>query len=305
MECCGNVFIFIGFGERNVMKDFLRLIRIKHYIKNLLIFLPIIFSKNLFNANLLFQTVASFMIFSLLTSVIYVFNDLMDMENDKLHPIKKKRPLASGKITKKQAVIIIFVLTIICVISSIALLRTNILSYIILTTYFIINICYSYKLKKIPIIDVCVLATGYLLRVFFGAVVISVPVSQWLYLTILSISFYMGMGKRRNELNNISTNLKTREVLKYYNKDFLDKNMYMCLNLAIVFYSLWCLDIGEKLNFNIIYTIPIVIVISMKYSLNIEKEDSTGDPIELILKDKVLIIFLSSLSLLIGINYIF
>lgn len=286
------------------MKEFLKLIRIKHYIKNLLIFLPIIFSKNLLNVSLFLQTLASFVIFSLLTSIIYVFNDLMDIENDKIHPLKKNRPLASGRITKAQAILTIIVLLIICAVASIFMFRLKIQLYIILLIYLIINIIYSYKFKRIPIVDVSILATGYLLRVLLGAVVIGVPVSQWLYLTILSISFYMGMGKRRNELCNISTNLNTREVLKYYDKNFLDKNMYMCLSLAIVFYSLWCLDIGKELNFNIIYTIPIVIIISMKYSLNVEKEESTGEPIELILKDKILMLLSIILGIMIGINYI-
>lgn len=108
-----------------------------------------------------------------------------------------------------------------------------------------------------------------------------------------------------NELFEIISKKTTREVLKYYNTNFLDKNMYMCLGLAIVFYSLWCMDIYKQINnrINIMYTIPIIIILSMKYSLNIEK-DGSGDPVEVILKDKTIIFLLLILAVMLGANYI-
>ena len=287
------------------MKQILKLMRVKHYIKNLLIFLPLIFSNNITNIKLLIQPILAFIIFSLITSIVYIFNDLKDVEKDKLHPTKKSRPLASGEITKKQAYIIIIILIGICIISSILIFKGNFKAYLLILTYVALNICYSLKLKNIPIIDITVLAIGYLLRIMYGASIIYVPVSNWLYLTVLSASFYMAMGKRRNELFEITTKKTTRDVLKYYNTNFLDKNMYMCLGLAIVFYSLWCMDICKQINnrINVMYTIPIIIILSMKYSLNIEK-DGSGDPVEVILKDKTIIFLLLILAVMLGVNYI-
>lgn len=287
------------------MKQILKLMRVKHYIKNLLIFLPLIFSNNITNIKLLIQTILAFIIFSLITSIVYIFNDLKDVEKDKLHPTKKSRPLASGEITKKQVYIIIIILIGICIISSILIFKGNFKAYLLILTYVALNICYSLKLKNIPIIDITVLAIGYLLRIMYGASIIYVPVSNWLYLTVLSASFYMAMGKRRNELFEITTKKTTRDVLKYYNTNFLDKNMYMCLGLAIVFYSLWCMDICKQINnrINVMYTIPIIIILSMKYSLNIEK-DGSGDPVEVILKDKTIIFLLLILAVMLGVNYI-
>lgn len=287
------------------MKQILKLMRVKHYIKNLLIFLPLIFSNNITNIKLLIQTILAFIIFSLITSIVYIFNDLKDVEKDKLHPTKKSRPLASGEITKKQAYIIIIILIGICIISSILIFKGNFKAYLLILTYVALNICYSLKLKNIPIIDITVLAIGYLLRIMYGASIIYVPVSNWLYLTVLSASFYMAMGKRRNELFEITIKKTTRDVLKYYNTNFLDKNMYMCLGLAIVFYSLWCMDICKQINnrINVMYTIPIIIILSMKYSLNIEK-DGSGDPVEVILKDKTIIFLLLILAVMLGVNYI-
>ena len=121
----------------------------------------------------------------------------------------------------------------------------------------------------------------------YGAFLIDVSISNWLYLAIISISFYMGLGKRRNELNKSSS---TRKVLEYYNEKFLDKNMYMCLALFIVFYALWCVDpvTVVKSHNLLIWTVPFVILICMKYSMNIES-DSYGDPVDVIFSDKVLL----------------
>jgi len=147
------------------------------------------------------------------------------------------------------------------------------------------NILYSYKLKDIPIIDVAIIAISLWLRAFVGATAIDVEVSGWLYLTMLSIAFYLGFGKRRNEITNIKVE-GTRNVIKSYNVEFLDKNMYMCLTLGIVFYSLWCLEKYMTMKY-ILLTVPLAIIVSMRYSMIIE-DNSLGDPTDVILKDRIL-----------------
>ena len=151
------------------------------------------------------------------------------------------------------------------------------------------NIAYSFGLKNIPIIDILILSIGFLLRVFYGAIILSLNVSNWLYLTILSISFYLGLGKRRNEIDKSKN---SRKVLEQYNRNFLDKNMYMCLALTIMFYSLWCVDPINSSKFSgvnyLLFTVPIVMIICMKYSLNIEG-DSFGDPVDVVFSDKVIL----------------
>ena len=270
------------------MKEYMKLIRIKHYTKNLLIFLPIIFSRNLLEVDLLTNVIFGFVLFCLTASIVYIFNDIKDIESDKLHPQKCKRPIASGKITKKQAIFIIIILAIVTMEIALTKFANNLEIICILLIYVGINIAYTIKLKKIPIVDIFILAMGFLIRVIFGATLISVQVSNWLYLTILSISFYMGMGKRRNEMIKVSDNEETREVLKYYNKNFLNENMYMFLALAIVFYSLWCVDMSNKFQY-IMYTIPLIMFLAMQYSLAIEK-GTHGDPVEVILENKKLVI---------------
>ena len=149
------------------MKNIIKLIRVKHWLKNVLIFLPIFFSSNLLNLNLLITCVMAFFSFSFTSSIVYVINDYNDVEKDRMHPIKKNRPLASGSITKNMAKIIILFLIIIAFLLMCYLyaISNNIFVFIIPTIYLIVNIFYSFILKNIPIIDVSIIVLGFLLRV--------------------------------------------------------------------------------------------------------------------------------------------
>ena len=265
--------------------EYLKLIRVKHYLKNFLVFLPAIFSGMLFDSNVLFKVIIMFFAFSFTSSIIYVINDINDIESDRKHPIKKNRPLASGKVSKKGAIITIIILVLLI---TGLLYFANLLfdfSSLILIVYFIINLGYSFGLKNIPLVDITILALGFVLRVTYGGVGLGIEISNWLFLTILSISFYMAFGKRRNEL--IKNGSNSRKVLKSYNKDFLDKNMYMFLALTIVFYSLWAVSAFNNEFFK--YSIILVIVILLKYCMDVE-DDNFGDPIEVITHDKVLLV---------------
>ena len=277
--------------------SYLKLMRIKHYFKNLLIFIPLIFSMSFYSIENDIKTVIGFILFSLVCSMVYIINDINDIEKDKKHPRKCKRPLASGNVKEKEAYILLIILAII-VISGSILMNTGIYSSIILIVYLILNILYSKFLKNIPIIDVICLVTGFVLRVVYGASIIDIEVSNWLYLTIISFSFYLALGKRRNELQ---AGTDTRVVLKYYNKDFLDKNMYMFLTLMIVFYSMWCVDASNIVKFDnkLIFTVPILMIICMKYSMDIERK-AEGDPVEILFSDKVLLALVLMFILCIG-----
>ena len=220
------------------MIKYLKLMRIKHYIKNLLIFLPLIFSQNINSRNILL-TILGFISFSFASSTIYIINDIKDKEKDQNHPTKKNRPIAAGTISVPNALILAILLLILTIAILIYLSAFNKFISIYIITYILINIMYSFGLKNIPLLDVFILALGFLIRVLYGGALINVEVSTWLFLTVLSISFYLGLGKRRNELmaQKNPENI-TRNVLKYYNKEFLDKNMYMCLSMTIIFGSI-------------------------------------------------------------------
>lgn len=273
---------------------YLKLIRVKHWVKNILIFIPLICS-GLINYQNILTCIGGFFAFCFASSFIYVINDIRDIEKDKLHPTKKNRPLASGKI-KKSTAIYIAVLMLILSISVNILINNNVfnISLYIILSYIIINILYSFGLKNIAIVDIILLASGFILRVYYGAAIINVEVSDWLFLTILSGSLFLGLGKRKKEL---ITSEKSRKVLQEYNEAFLDKFQYVTLGLMLVFYSLWVIEQDIKY---LSFTIPLIIIIFMRYCLIIEKSDE-GDPTTILYQDKFLIV----LSLIFGISMIF
>ena len=279
---------------KNIL-SYLKLMRPHHYIKNVLILLPIIFSKNIFNWGLLKNTIIGVVAFSLMSSIVYILNDIMDVEADRKHEKKKFRPIASGAVSVRSAVVLAVILFAISILLN-WYIKANIWVICIFYGYLLMNILYSIKLKHVPIVDIVILAFGFMFRVMYGSGITDIAISNWLYITILAFSFYMGLGKRRNEYRKLGKD--GREVLKYYNDSFLTNNLYMCMTLGIVFYSLWCMDMETVTNslINLIWTVPLVLIICMKYSLDIEG-DSLGDPVDVILSDKLLL----SLALIYGI----
>ena len=265
------------------MKNYIKLIRVKHWIKNMLIFIPLISSGLISKTNIIICLIG-LLSFSFMSSFIYIINDIKDIEKDKKHPRKKNRPLASGKISKNNALIIGIIMLILSLVLNIYI-NKNIfnLSFYFLISYMIINIAYSLGLKNIVILDVALLASGFILRVYYGAAIINIEVSDWLFLTILNASLFLGLGKRKKEIIN---NKDSRIVLKDYNEAFLDKFEYLSLTLTLVFYSLWTIDQNIKYLY---LTIPIIMLIFMKYCLNIEKNDE-GDPTTILYSDKILFI---------------
>lgn len=262
------------------MKKYIQLLRIKHYIKNVLVYLPLFFSGALFVPEKLLRATLGFLCFSLVSSAVYILNDYRDVEKDRNHPTKRNRPLASGSVKKGTAILLCIVC--LAVSASISLYLDSLSAAVVLILYFALNVAYSMGLKNRPIIDIMILASGFVIRVFYGGFVTGTVISKWLYLVITTGSLYMGLGKRRNELK---AHKDTREVLKYYNEAFLDKNMYVCLGMANVFYALWTLEMPHP---SIIWTVPVFFMMLMCYSLDTEG-NSDGDPVEVILKDKVLI----------------
>lgn len=272
--------------------DKLKLMRPKHWIKNLLIFIPIVFSKRLLELETLGKTVGAFFAFSLLSSGIYILNDIRDVELDRQHEVKKNRPIASGRVSIQSAFVLHILVIIVAFISNIWLCGFDVKPLSLMIIYFVTNVGYSLGLKNIPFVDISLLVSGFMIRVFYGASIIGENVSEWVALTIISLSFYLSLGKRRNEIVKLDGTTTSRKVLKYYSYSFLDKFMYLCLSIAIVFYALWSADEGiiEKFHTNkLIWTVPLVILLMMKYSSDIES-DSNGDPVEVITHDKVLML---------------
>lgn len=285
MEFTGNIV-----SKTKGFVKYAKLIRINHWMKNILIFFPIIFSGNLLVKEKLLRVIYGFILFCFAASIIYIINDLRDLKQDRANHNKSNRPLASGNISPKQAKIITFVLFF-CFVGLAVICGGR--GWIYLTTYLVINILYSFGLKNIPIFDVVILVAGYIIRLLYGGYLTETGVSDWMLLTVMMASFFLEFGKRKGEFMEYKEN--GRKSLKGYNKSFLNNSINMFLTLTIVFYSLTCLDKKSgvaQLGVNMLWTVPVVIVICLRYSVQMESNTCSGDPIEIVTHDKLLLFLL-------------
>lgn len=277
------------------LKDWIRLLRLKHWVKNLLVLFPLFFSGEGMETQSLALGVCAFLVFSFGSSFVYVLNDAKDVREDRLHPRKKYRPLASGAISVHIAMLVAVLFLLIATAVCILFAKRPLYAFGTFFVYIALNIAYSLGLKNKPVIDVTILALGFLLRVLFGGFFCGIPVSSWLFLTVLAISFFLALGKRRGEL--ITHGATSRKSLASYTPGFLEKNMYVFLGLGLVFYSLWTFqrigDFSATLNLSTIAYVAgifLAILICLRYSFDLECKSSDGDPTEVLLGDTVLLI---------------
>lgn len=265
------------------------LLRPKHWVKNILVFAALFFSFS-FTVPAIALTASVFVAFSLLASTVYVINDIADAERDSHHPTKKNRPIASGAVAKSTAAIVASALFAISVwwLYSIG----SYVAYIGLL-YFGINILYSFGLKHVAILDVIIVAIGFLLRVIIGAVAINVPVSHWIVLCTFFLALFVAFGKRRHEMVLLGEDGKSqhRQSMREYTNGFIDQMLGLSAGVAVVFYSLYTIDTNTVLRFgsdDLIYTTPIVVFGVLRYFYLLYNRDSGGDPVQLMTRDRQL-----------------
>ena len=271
------------------MKKYLKLMRVRHYIKNLLIFMALGCSGQLLQPRKLAVCALGFGVFCMISSAVYIINDLQDVEKDRVHPTKCRRPVASGAVSVRQARLLCA--GILAAAAVFGVLTGQPGALWLPALYLAINLAYSLGLKNIPIADIGILSAGFLIRVVYGAVIADITVSNWLYLTVITVSCYLALGKRRNELRQL-TDGSTRQVLKTYTPEFLDKSMGMCLTMSNVFYALWSMDANTRSLYggaNMVFSVPVVLLITLKYSMVVEG-DSDGDPVEVLYHDRALMV---------------
>lgn len=286
------------------MNRYLKLMRVHHYMKNLLVFAALVCSGQLFVPAKLCAGVLGFFAFCAASSAIYIINDIRDCEKDRLHPTKCRRPIASGAVPVRNASILAVVLFVLAALLIAPVFKLS--AALLLLLYIVLNLAYSFGIKNVPIADITVLAAGFVIRVIYGAQLTEILISNWLYLAVFAMSFYLALGKRRGELIQV-TNGDTRSVLKAYPLDFLNRSMTMCLTLGNVFYALWSMDQVTTAFYHnrlLIFTVPIVLLITLKYSLTIDTA-SDGDPVEVLIHDRALLLLvLLYLAIMLGILYI-
>lgn len=265
-----------------MFKLYFNLLRIPQWIKNFFIFVPLIFSKHLFTADYVKLSLLGFVIFSLVSSSIYIINDLLDIESDRIHPKKKFRPIPANLISSKNAILIAVILAA----ASFSLLPfTNLYFGIIVFAYFLITFLYSIGLKNIVIIDVFTIAAGFILRILGGAFIINVEISSWLMLTTMFISLFLAVMKRRSELKQIFNQdvSNTRQVLADYSSEFIDQMSTVTSAGVIICYAFYTVSQRTVTVFNtesLIYTTPFVVFGIFRYMYLVyigKKGESTSE----------------------------
>jgi 4-hydroxybenzoate polyprenyltransferase len=265
--------------------------RLQQWVKNLFLFAALIFGGRLFVLHEFLLTLAGFIAFSLLSSGVYLYNDIIDLEKDKKHPIKCQRPLAAGNLSRTNARVASSVLAVGGLIVGF-LLRFEF--GVILSLYLLLNIAYSHKIKDLVILDVMSLAAGSVLRVAAGAVLIEVPMSEWLILCTILLSLFLGFSKRRTELVlQTDGTSPTRSVLGHYSPHFLDQMTGIVTATTVMSYALYTISAETVEKFgthDLIYTVPFVLYGIFRYLYLVHKKAEGEDPTKTILTDAPLLI---------------
>jgi decaprenyl-phosphate phosphoribosyltransferase len=270
------------------MKKYIQLMRPHQYLKNLFIFSPLFFALK-FNYVILFKkTIFVFIIFSVVASAIYILNDIKDINEDKLHPEKKNRPIANGDIPISYA--ITFMLMLILIGLTGAFLISSDL-FLVILIYIILNIGYSFGLKHISIIDIFIISVGFILRIFAGAVTINVPVTMWIILITFLLSLFLALAKRREDIIFAEEGKKTRKNIDGYNLVFVNSGMIIMAGIVIVCYIFYTIsnEIQNKFHTNYLYlTVLFVILGIFRYMQLTFVENNSGNPSKILLQDKFL-----------------
>jgi 4-hydroxybenzoate polyprenyltransferase len=264
----------------------LKTMRPRQWPKNIFIFAALVFDKQLLNVEAFLRTFAGFMLFCLISSSVYIFNDLADVEADRQHPDKKNRPIAAGKLPVSVAWFAGIGLVIIAL--GLAFLLAPDFAAV-LFIYFLLNLAYSKWLKHVPIIDVFVIAAGFVLRVHAGVTLIEVErFSPWLYVVMTLLSLFLGFGKRRAELALLAHGAGShRKVLEGYTLPLLDQYIMIVSGTTIVAYSLYTFSAPNvPKNDSMMLTIPFVVYTIFRYLYLIEVKHAGGAPEEILLSDR-------------------
>jgi 4-hydroxybenzoate polyprenyltransferase len=268
----------------------LRTLRPRQWIKNGLVFMALLFDQKLTNGPLLLRTTAAFVLFCMVSSTVYIINDLADIEKDKLHPRKRRRALPSGQLKPWFAILGAAVILAICL--PLSFLLDVHLGAIILG-YFLLNLAYSFWLKHVVLIDVMVVASCYVLRVASGVVAADAErFSPWLYLCTILLALFLAIGKRRNELNLLAGAANShRRILDEYTVPLLDEMNHLVTAGAVIAYSLYTFSAPNlPNNYSMMLTIPFVIYFLFRYQYLIHVKGEGGAPEMLLYQDRPLLL---------------
>ena len=270
------------------MKQYITLLRPKHWAKNLFLFLPLFFAGKFFELDKIQLLIGGFFAFSFLASSIYIINDYRDIEDDKKHPEKKHRPLASGAVNKTYSLILSVALTITGFLIAYLVDPTG--KFIFITAiYYLLNVMYSFGLKNLSIIDILILATGFVLRVKGGAQLANVNTTEWFIIMTFLLALFMALAKRRDDIMlKINTGTEMRRSMKGYSLEFLNTLLGLFCAILIVSYINFTVTPAAhlKFGFRLFYTSLFVIAALMRYLQITFIHNKAGSPTDVLYKDR-------------------
>ena len=274
--------------------------RPKQWTKNLALFVGLVFAQRLFSVTSFERAGLAFLAFCLASSIIYLINDLLDLENDRQHPIKRNRPLASGRLPISWAITTIGVLLLVCAGLTAAIFTipiserdtfaslggSNLVFAATISSYLVLMVLYSVRLKHVVLLDVFIIAAGFVLRILAGAVVIPVSISPWLYLVTILLSLFLALNKRRHELVLLQDGASShRQILKEYSLPMLDQMITIVSAATFMSYSLYTFQ-GPTGNHRLMITIPFVLYGMFRYLYLVYMKMEGGSPEEVLLRDR-------------------
>ena len=270
------------------MKHYITLLRPKHWAKNLFLFVPSFFAGKFFELDKIALLAGGFFAFSCLASSIYIINDYNDVEDDRKHPEKCKRPLASGAVKKNYALVLSILLTLVGVVTAFYLDRSGKFLFVTLIYYFL-NLSYSFGLKNISIVDILIVATGFVLRVKGGAILSEVNTTEWFIIMTFLLALFMAIAKRRDDVMlKMSTGAEMRKSMKGYSLDFLNTLLGLFCAILIVSYVNYTMSPAtyKKFGYRAYYTSLFVIAALMRYLQITFIHNKAGSPTDVLYKDR-------------------
>jgi 4-hydroxybenzoate polyprenyltransferase len=266
--------------------SYIKLLRIHHWVKNLFIFIPIFFAGHITDLEDIYHLLGGFISFSLVASFVYIFNDLFDIEKDKLHPEKRYRPIPSGEVSKTTAIVFASLCFVVGYWIALKLAGDFL---IILSGYLVINVLYTVHLKKIAIVDISLISIGFLLRILAGGVLGEVPVSKWLVLLTFFLSMILALAKRRNDLIIMEeTGVNSRKVVEHYNLQFIDISLTIMAVITVVSYIMYTVseEVVTRLNNEYVYLTSLLVVVGLLRYLQLTLVyQKSASPVRILLKD--------------------
>jgi len=273
------------------MRSVIQLIRVRHWVKNLFLFIPSFFAGHLFKTEELFMVGIGAFAFSLVASGVYVINDYRDRFVDRLHPTKKLRPIASGEIGTVSAWILTGILVGCGLVLAAAL---EMAFFYLLLSYLVMNLGYSFGLKNIPIVDLFIVSLGFLLRIYSGGVIADLPITHWLSIMILLLALFLIIAKRRDDiLINAKNGCVIRKSTQAYNLDFINSCITLLSAVVIVAYIMYTVspEVTERFSSDYLFITTIFVIAGvMRYLQIIFVENKSGSPTRIFIKDKFILI---------------